>query len=480
MGVAAPGGSGCPATVSRLLGLYHLLPPALRPAAASLRGWYLQRWRYGPETELLVDRILQRETWSAEQWRIWQEQRLAEILHRAATRVPYYREHWARRRRDGDRAAWDLLANWPILSKEALRASPRAFLADDCQPDRMYVEHTSGTTGTPLTLWFSRSTLRDWYALFEARCRRWHGVTRKDRWAILGGQLVVPVEQRRPPYWVWNAPMRQLYMSSYHLAPENLSYYHEALRRYRIRYLYGYTSALDALARGGPIVPDRGGPEVAFTNAEPLLAHQRARIAARFGCPVRETYGMTEAVVGAGECKAGALHLWPEAGQVEFSDGEPPRGADTGGELICTGLLNADMPLIRYRVGDRAVPAPDTGRCGCGRSLPRLAAVEGRVEDVLYTVDGRPVGRLDPVFKGDIHVGEAQIIQESFQLVRVRFVRAPGFDDSDAKAITDGIRARMGDITVQLEEVPAIARSANGKMRAVVCRIPPEQRPEPR
>ena len=68
----------------------------------------------------------------------------------------------------------------------------------------MYYEHTSGTTGKPLHLWHSRETLKAWYALTEARMRRWYGIERGDRWAILGGQLVAPVTRNRPPYWVWN------------------------------------------------------------------------------------------------------------------------------------------------------------------------------------------------------------------------------------------------------------------------------------
>src|SRR6185295_18022612 len=93
---------------------------------------------------------------------------------------------------------------------------------------------------------------------------------------------------------------------------------------------------------------------VAITNAEPLFDYQRSVIAKAFRCPVRETYGMAEIVATASECGEGALHLWPEVGCVEVFDGDHPAGNGSSGDLICTGLFNADMPLIRYRVGDRA------------------------------------------------------------------------------------------------------------------------------
>ena len=111
---------------------------------------------------------------------------------------------------------------WPVLSKQELRAGPRQFVSEDAWSERLRLEQTSGTSGTPLQLWQTREASREWYALMEARWRGWYGVSRKDRWAILGGQLVAPVQQKAPPFWVWNRGLNQLYMSSYHLGRQNL------------------------------------------------------------------------------------------------------------------------------------------------------------------------------------------------------------------------------------------------------------------
>jgi phenylacetate-CoA ligase len=108
--------------------------------------------------------------------------------------------------------------------------------------------------------------------------------------------------------------------------------------------------------------------------------------------------------------------------------------------------------------------------------MPVLAFVEGRVDDLLFTAEGRPIGRLDPVFKGGIQIREAQIVQESLMSIRVRYVPADGFTASDADDIASRLRARMGDVTVRLEPVAAIPRGANGKFRAVVCDLPFEER----
>lgn len=451
------------------LSLYHRMPAWMRDVAASVRGWQLERWRYGAETERLVEEALERESWTAERWKAWQEERLARLLDRAARQVPYYRAMWAERRVRGDAGSWERLENWPVLEKEEVRRQPEAFLAEDCDPRRMVETHTSGTSGTPLKLWQSRRTLREWYALFEARWRRWHGVSRRDRWAMLGGQLVTPVEQRKPPFWVHNRAMRQLYLSSYHLSPEFAPFYVEELRRFRPAYLWGYSSALYTLAHECRRLGVKDlHYRVVLTNAEPLFAFQREAMEEAFDAPVRETYGMSEMAAAAGECEEGRLHWFPDAGVVEVLN------ADEGGagDLVATGLINTDMPLIRYRVGDRVKAGTEGARCECGRGLPLLERIEGRLDDVIVTPDGRRVGRMDPVFKAELSIREAQIVQEEPDLVRVRVVPGAEFGARQEEDLKRRIRLRLGEgVRVEVERVKEIERTSNGKFRAVVSKV---------
>ena len=446
---------------------YHSLPAPLRDAAAGAWGHYLRRIRYGPDYDALVAAATARETWTADEWQRYQGEQLASLLHRAATRVPYYREQWAARRARGDAAAWDRLENWPVLEKAAVRANPTAFVADDCDRRSCYREHTSGTSGSPLSLWWSRSTVRAWYGMWDARVRHWYGVTRHDRWAILGGQLVTPVTTERPPFWVWNGALNQLYLSAYHLRPDFIPHYVEALKRHEVRYILGYPSALATLAHEMVRSGRRLDLAVAIGNAEPLYGWQREVIATAFGCPVRETYGLAELAAAASECAEGSLHLWPDVGVVELAshDAEGPAA------MICTGLLNVDMPLIRYAVGDAATPAAVAAPCRCGRTLPLLDSIAGRTDDVLLTRDGRTVGRLDPVFKHDLPIREAQIVQETLTRIRVRLVPDGTFDAAAARIVKHELRTRLGDVDVEFEPVNHIPRGPNGKFRAVVSQV---------
>ena len=142
------------------------------------------------------------------------------------------------------------------------------------------------------------------------------------------------------------------------------------------------------------------------------------------------------------------------------------------GRLICTGLLNADMPLIRYEVGDRGALAPQNmPACACGRTLPRLHSVEGRLDDVVITPDGRRIGRLDPVLKADLPVREMQIVQESVDGLRVRVVPGAGFTPAHEQSIRRRLRQRVGDMTIEFDYLPQLPRGANGKVRFVISKV---------
>lgn len=448
--------------------IYSQMPFPLRGAAASLWGYYLCSWRYGSETERLVEETLARESWTHEQWKNWQRTRLLEVLRRAAGDVPYYRDYWSHEKS----GSWERLENWPILTKEEIRKTPRAFISEKSRQERLYGEQTGGTTGTPLNLWFDKKAVRQWYGLFEARWRRWYGVSRNDRWAIIGGQQVA-AGLKKAPFWVWNAGLRQLYISAYHLFPEVTGSCLDAMKHAKVRYLIGYTSAIHFLA--SEIIRQNFSPpslKVIITNAEPFSSEQRAVIEKAFQCPVRETYGMSETVAAASECDHKSLHLWPEAGYLEVIDNKGSEVAPGEiGEFICTGFLNEAMPLIRYAVGDRGSkrdPAFENG-CACGRGLPLLGAVQGRTHDIVTLKDGRQIWYFNPVFAG-IPIREAQVIQEEPDIFRILISSERPLEESEEKIILERFQARAGSVSVNIESCPYIPRDKNGKFRAVIVK----------
>ena len=453
--------------------VYHRLPTPFRTLAASLRGFCLKSLRYGVDTERFIEEASEREDWSLKKWKLWQEDQLGFVLNRAATRVPYYKQYWSTRRRKGDKRPWELLQNWPILRKEVFQQNPQAFVVEDCSIRRMFQDSTSGTTGKPLSIYLRKRTIRKWYALYEARVRRWHGVGVQDRWAILGGQLVVPFHKQSPPFWVYNAGMNQLYLSTHHLSSETARHYVNALNRYAPNHVLGYPSSMAVLATA--IVEQGLNPlklKVVLSNAEFLSERSRQIIAQAFTCPVRNTYGVAELAVQASECERGSMHIWPEVGIIEILDDEedvPVRNGNIG-RIVATGLFNPDMPLIRYEVGDRGGLHNGSQKCPCKRALPLLGELEGRMSDLIVTKDGRRIFWLNPVFYG-LPIREAQIVQENLDRISVHIVTGAGYSKVDEKRIRQRLHQRVGEMDIVFKPADHIPRAKNGKFRSVVSRV---------
>ena len=456
------------------LALYHRLPAPLKNLAATGRGMHLKYWRYGRHMGKLVEQVKERDRWTAEQWTHWQEERLSLLLDRAVKHVPYYRQQWAKRRQAGDKASSQYLENWPLLSKQSLRQTPLAFVADDLPQNSFFQERTSGTSGTPLAIYLQREVLQLWYAMYEERIRHWHGVSIQERWAIMGGQMVIPFAQQAPPFWVHNYALNQLYLSTHHMSEQNVPAYIEKLNRYSPTHMVVYPSSANVMAH---TMLQKGlkSPEslkVIFSNAEKLLPHQRETIAQAFDCRVIDTYGMGEFVAGGSEAQDGNFYLWPDVGLVEslIDEGNAPVEAGQIGRFIATGLLNIDMPLIRYQVGDRGIIQPSTPNPN-RLAMPIIEKIEGRSNDLIVTPDGRKIFWLNPVFYG-LPIKESQITQYDLHTLEVKIVPTNENTTHLVETISTRLRDYVGpSMSISVHLVPKLERTALGKLRSIISHV---------
>jgi len=334
----------------------------------------------------------------------------------------------------------------------------------------IFVDHTSGSTGTPMTIHIDKACVQYNYALISL-VRSWAGIGLRDSKATFGGRLVVPIQQQAPPFWRYNPTERQLYFSSYHMSAHNLEAYVDKLQEFQPKEIEGYPSSIYNVAR---YMKEKGRdgvyPTAVITNAEMVLDHQRRDIEEQFQCKVYDYYGTAENLVFAGQCPEGNYHICPDFGIIEVVQNDKRVPPGQAGDLICTGLRNYAMPLIRYRIGDTGILTGEI--CPCGRTWPLLKSVLGRKEDFVVTPDGRLVGRLDPVFKGLKNIAEAQIIQETRERLVVKIVKGGNYTGQDSQELIEELRKRVGfEMDIQIQFVDAIPRGPAGKFRFVVSNV---------
>lgn len=445
---------------------YARLPVPLQHAAVSAFGAYWWWLRFGPGYRRCVREFEERERFTADQWQAWQEQELASVLEVART-VPWYARNWTASEHRA--AAAGRLEDLPLLGKQAVRADPRAFVRPGGNERRHHVFHTSGTSGTPIASIWTTPELRRSMALREVRSARWAGTSFRHPRATFSGRLVVPDVVSEAPYHRFNSVERQVYFSTFHLKESTAAAYVEALRRHRIEWLTGYTVSYYLLARfileqGLEVPPLRA----VVTTSEKVTPAMREVMSQAYGCPVFEEYSTVENVLFASDCEHGALHVSPDVGIVEIlrPDGTACEPGEPG-EVVTTCLLRRLQPMIRFRLGDQAVWSPDP--CPCGRVLPVIAEVLGRVEDVILSPDGRRMVRFQGLFNGQPHVREGQVVQEAIDRIRVRLSTTPAFGEADSEGIVALVRQRLGpDVQVIVEVVDEIPRTAAGKFQPVV------------
>ena len=256
-----------------------------------------------------------------------------------------------------------------------------------------------------------------------------------------------------------------------------LARYARTLEQKKPAKIFGYASAVYLLARYLRRIgwTRRGGwPRVVFVTAEPLHSFQRALIESVFGARVAVEYGARDAGLIANECPRGGLHVNAEGILVEI--GETPDGlSGTGGEVIVTNLHSRAMPIIRYRTGDIAEASSES--CPCGRGLPLLGPVQGRMTDFLVTPDGRVMHALAAIYvmRERASVKEFQVIQDRLDRLRVRIVPEPDYSRGTGAAIVEGFRTLFGhDVSVMIDLVDAIPCAPSGKFRYVISHVADE------
>jgi phenylacetate-CoA ligase len=446
--------------------IYLHSPKPVQHLLVSLKGLQLERQRRQGQYHEFLSEIRQRNHFSRAEFADYQLQRLRSVLQLAERSVPYYQESFAR---SGVKAANLVslpdLARFPLLPKDQVRARSAEMVPTDLDRRRLLRLNTTGTTGSPMTIYSAHRARQENYAHFD-NFLELAGIDPRARRAVFGGRILQPGDDRRPPFWRRNLFQNAWLFSSYHMLEETLPLYLEALRSFRPEILEGYPSSLYRLASyllaKGTTFPVRG----VITSSETLLDQQREAMERAFGCQITDQYGAAEMCVFAGQCARGRYHIRSDYGIVEIlQDGEPAAPGEDG-EVVCTGFINAAMPLIRYQIGDIARWARDV--CDCGIDTPLLETITGRQDDVVVTPEGSRVGRLSPVLKG-FPVREAQYIQDAAGRLTVLLVPDDGFSDAMFGPLEAELRKRVGPtIPLSFRVVEAIPRGPGGKFRAVI------------
>ena len=329
-----------------------------------------------------------------------------------ALRTPFYRERLPQAgiKSPDDITCLDDFRRIPFTTKDDLRrAFPYGFLSVPLE-DVVRLHASSGTTGTPTTIYFSAADLKRWAGLM-ARCIFGAGCTKSD------------VFQHMITYGLFTGGL------GFHSGGEETgmlvipSGAGNTARQFKLMQNFGTTVVhatpsfllhVESKMREEGVSRESIKLRKAFAGAEPYSEDTRRRIEELLDIDVYNSYGLSE-MNGPGvafECQAkNGLHLWEDAYIGEIVDPqtmEPLPDGETG-ELVLSCLCREASPILRYRTRDLTSFYTET--CACGRTHRRLRRITGRTDDMLI-INGVNIfpSQIEEVVMGIKEVGNNYLI----------------------------------------------------------------------
>lgn len=417
---------------------------------------------------------------SPEEIKNYQENRLRKFIARAYYHVPFYRELFdSNGLKPEDIKTIDDLQKIPIIDKNVVRENMYFFLSDNHNKKHIQKMQTSGSTGEPFSVfgekkqlemrWAANQRSLEWtgYRFGDKQVRLWH--------KYLGMKTKEIIRELADAFF-----SRRKFIPAYEISDANLKKYVDDIMKYKPVLLDGYAESFNFLARFLKNNPYNGHkPKAIITSAQTLPRESRKIIEGSFNCKVFDKYGSREFGGGvAYQCGHGNnYHIVAECNIVEIiKEGKKAKQGEVG-EVVITELNNYAMPLIRYKIGDLAVAVDENAVCPCGRGLPMIGEIQGRLQSVVVGTSNQfiPGTFFNRVFfKHDLAIRQYQIVQEKRGELIIKIIKGNIFTDPVLNEILKDIKKHMGeDLKIVVEFVNEIPLGRTGKRQYCVSKIDP-------
>jgi phenylacetate-CoA ligase len=403
----------------------------------------------------------------------YQAYRLARVVRAAYETVPYYRRLFAEHGfRPSDFRTPKDIAKLPLLKKQQLRESARELLGRRARRNRARLAFTGGTTSEPLQFYLDKYS-RALEFVYYWRHFGWAGYRLGDRFAQLNAQEFI--DRPGEPIHEYQPHLKRLLLNSGAISERNVQPFAAILRRHAPQFLKGLASPLYYLAM---LFQEHGvrdiGFRAVFSSGETLFEARRRVIERTFGCRVLDSFGLMEQAAAISECPEGGLHVNDDYSLVELRPEGLPHGDGRMAALVGSTLHNLTMPLLRYETGDLVEPLNENEPCRCGRTLPRVAKIHGRIEDSVVTPDGRYVTALFLVPDKVIGIRQIQFVQEGRSVLAAKLVVSEAFNAAEEARFRHYANRLVGSemkLAVERVEPSAIKRTRTGKVPLVISKM---------
>ncbi|MFZ2498677.1 phenylacetate--CoA ligase family protein [Methanosarcina sp.] len=418
-------------------------------------------------------RTLEETQWlSPSQIKKLQEKKLHALIEHAYKNVPYYKRMLdSFKLKPDDVKSIDDLSKLPLLTKEIIRENSK-YITSQIHNKNKIKFLSGGTTGEPLISYKDKGAISCGMAA-AYRGWSWGNYTIGDRYAMLWRSPETSAAFNNYSKRFVNIVRRNLFLYAFDLSDETLYNHIVQLRKFepkiiRISPSGGY--ALAELMKRENI--NDICPTSILSTAEKLYDFQRKAIESQFGCKIFDSYGSNEIRSIAFECEEhNGYHISAENLIVEFIKDDENVADNELGEIVITDLTNYAMPFIRYKIGDVGSPSNET--CSCGRGLPLMKSVEGRISDLIVTPKNRLLKSsyfVDLFNKFDF-VKQFQVMQETSDRLKVKVVCKAEVTEEKLERLAEHLQTNTDNMTITIKCVDTIPPAKSGKLQLTISNI---------
>lgn len=367
------------------------------------------------------------------------------------------------------------LWNLPILTKEEIRHNISEMISQGYNPANLLKFKTGGSTGKSLMIYMTEECSEKRNACAR-RHDRWAGWEVGEPIGAIWGNPRMPKDiKSKVKNWLLNPT---IYLDTMHINDESVKQFAKEWQKVKPTLLFGHAHSIYILAQYVKnLLIEEIRPRGIITSSMMLLPNEREVIEEVFGVKVTDRYGCEEVSLIASECEQHeGMHLNIEHLFIEFlKDNGDYAGPGEPGKIIVTDLMNRAMPLIRYQVEDIGIPSEK--KCSCGRGLPLMEKVAGRVADFLIKKDGTKVAGISLIENTLTRIpgiDQMQIVQENLDLINLNVVSGIGFSQDKKNQLVSYFEKLFGKETkIALNLIKEIKPERSGKYRFSICNIFP-------
>ena len=388
--------------------------------------------------------------------RKWQNERLKELIDHAYNNTLYYRKLFDRLKLSpSDIKTIDDLVKIPPLTKEIIRANYSDLIPSNIDSIHYKRAQTGGSTAEPLRY---RHDINSWSYCTANTFLNWGkiGYRLGDKYIALGSSSIIPDRKPSLRHKLFYRLKGKVSFSAIDMSPDVLNNLLTVIRKNKIRYIYGYATALYLFAKyckeSSINIPYIKG---LISTSEVLLPEYKELIEETFNCPVLDAYG-------AGDGGITAFKFDEEYFEVGYNCviETDKLVNDRSGELYLTDLLNLALPFIRYKVGDGGeLSRRDNYN---GQALDKLY---GRIPNIIPLENGKTLiaPGFTVLFSG-LEVKSYKIVKTGFNQLTIRIIKDTNYSSIDEETIRSSFAEHAGkDCEIIIEIVSKFNDKLSGK-----------------